>query len=330
MTDFGDEEGKKASSGISGFLGKIGASKTLQSALRKVPRPVVQGVADVIGRGREGVMELGDGARIKYGLNDIYWTRYASNPRRYEPELWAVADRFLGKDTLFVDGGANIGFWSNLAAAKINDKEKVYAVEPGDSVLPRLKENIQLNGDKATLLPHALWSHSGETMPFMVSSHHAGNGIITEQQQGVKSVPVTTIAVDDIVDGAMKKGVHFSKVVVKLDVEGAEQQALEGAANTLKKHNTLLIYEDHAKDKSSETTAHYLAQGLHVYYIDPIALNVRKIEGVKDIEPIKKDIYTGHNFMACVPGSEFDRTFDRFCQEKTVLANNTPVTGKGR
>lgn len=297
-------------------LKSLGESPRLRRVLKEhVPRGVIQKVADLLGKGREGRIDLGGGAMLSYELNDVYWTQYARNPRGYEPELWQVLENLAGPNTLFIDGGANIGFWSVVAASRIKNKDRVIAIEASDAVLPRLIANQKLNAESFTVLPRAVWSNSDETLTFTVSSVHSASGLVDDGEfPALRKIQVRTISVDDVVRDAARKNIRNPDVIVKLDVEGTEWQALEGMQGTLKTHNTLLIYEDHSKDKASETTTRFLAGGLNLYYVDGDTRTTRAIRDAKELEAIKTLRHRGYNFIACVPGSKFDAAFRGFCQ----------------
>ncbi len=79
------------------------------------------------------------------------------------------------------------------------------------------------------------------------------------------SVICKTITLDAI----FQKFNHDGKdrVVIKLDIEGAEIQALKGASDILM-HEPLIIYEDHGKDRNS-TISRYISEelGYEIYAI---------------------------------------------------------------
>ena len=58
----------------------------------------------------------------------------------YEPETARMLDLVLDADTLFVDCGANIGWWSAIAARRIGAPGRVIAIEASKSVFVRLTE----------------------------------------------------------------------------------------------------------------------------------------------------------------------------------------------
>lgn len=281
---------------------------------RLVPDIVKRGLLNVLVRGGEGTIELNNGIVLRYDLSDSYWSSYARDIRSYEPEMWFIADRFVGSDTIFIDCGANIGLWSCYAAEKIKSKHQVIAIEPGASVLPRLRQNIQLNGGDITLLEEAVWSKSGISKTFMVYAGHASSSLIIadHQRRLLRTISVQTVCIDDIVDHALNQAPNATNIVIKLDIEGAEQEALAGAMQTLFRRNTLLIYEDHSQDRASTNTARVLELGLRVYFIDYSHQQERVVAITDATELLKIKLIPGkgYNFIACKPGSKFEYIFN--------------------
>lgn len=287
--------------------------------LKKVlPKPWKDFVRKALSKDQREMVDLGHGAKVSLRLDDGYWSAYAGDIKKYEPEMWDVANRYFTPNTVFVDGGANAGLWSVVAASRIRNKDQVIAVEAGRGILPETRRNNELNGNSFTILEKALWETSGETMDFTASPLHASNGL---QQHtfnmpvlaGSGSYKVDTINVDDIVSTAMNASPSARHVVVKLDVEGVERQALDGMKATLDKHNTLVVYEDHGQDLTSQVTAHFLERGLNVYHQNRTSGAVTAIRSTDEIVPLKVNRRTGYNFIACKPGSEFDDEFKARC-----------------
>lgn len=287
-------------------------SPLLQPVKAILPQSFKDRVRNTIGAGHETTVDVGHGGKLSYGLSDNYWSHHGARVREYEPEMWFVADRFMKPDTIFVDCGANIGLWSVVAASRIKNKDQVIAVEPG-SISKRLQQNHELNGGNFTILPNAVWDKSGVNVEFADSNNHASNSLLTT---GVKShladaprIKVQTVSVDDIVQEATKKAPQAANVVVKLDVEGVECEAVAGMRQTLARRNTLIVYEDHGNDPDSQTTAHLLKEGLNIYYINPDTLSVKPVHSAEELRPMKTEPTKGYNFIACATGSAFDNEF---------------------
>ena len=86
---------------------------------------------------------------------------------------------------------------------------------------------------------------------------------------------VTSISIDDVVDGLTQRS---TSLILKLDVEGAELQALQG----LRKHIPdfeMIIYEDHGKEPTARVTAEMLRLGFLVFTSDRVG-NVAPVESV--------------------------------------------------
>src|SRR5438128_1874466 len=81
------------------------------------------------------------GTKLKIGLYDAYWLALLMRDPAYEPETARMLDLVLDADTLFVDCGANIGWWSAIAARRIGAPGRVIAIEASKSVFVRLTEN---------------------------------------------------------------------------------------------------------------------------------------------------------------------------------------------
>jgi FkbM family methyltransferase len=127
-----------------------------------------------------------------------------------------------------LDVGANIGMFAYQATAFKNNQ--VICFEPAENCLPALKKNIESlpNKDKITIIEKGAWSSSG-TVNFFEHNEFSGcNQIRTLKGNDTHKIEVTTI--DEIVNDMKFNRVDF----LKMDIEGAEVEALKGAENTIK------------------------------------------------------------------------------------------------
>jgi FkbM family methyltransferase len=197
----------------------------------------------VLGRFFHGVatVDLG-GPRLRVRLADGYWTKMLIGDS-YEPMVYELLERELGPDVSLVDCGANIGYWSVLASSRWG--APVVAVEASSESYKQLLENNRLNGDRFTAVRAAIWSRDGETLRLVTHDRrHAGSSVVNRRERigerGYNVEHVETVTVDGLVD----RYVARPKIVLKLDVEGAESEALKGAEHTLSELDTTLVYED--------------------------------------------------------------------------------------
>jgi FkbM family methyltransferase len=144
----------------------------------------------------------------------------------FEPEEAALIEHLLDSADVFVDVGANIGFYTSLARS--SDTYTI-AVEPLAQNLDYLYANLDANG----------W-HDVEVYPVGLARQHGlavlyGGGTGASLVKGWadtspllrRMIPLSTV---DIVLGERFDG---KKLLIKVDVEGAEYDLLQGASRTL-------------------------------------------------------------------------------------------------
>ena len=144
----------------------------------------------------------------------------------FEPEETLLIRQCLGKASVFIDVGANIGFYACLARSL---EKHVIAVEPCQQNLEFLYANLKANGwDDVEVHPVGLAAQPG-----MVSLYGAGTGASVirtwAQSSGVlqQIIPTSTL---DILLGDRFTG---EQLMIKVDVEGGEFDVLQGAAKAL-------------------------------------------------------------------------------------------------
>jgi FkbM family methyltransferase len=126
-----------------------------------------------------------------------------------------------------VDGGAHIGLFTILAAPRAAPTGKVYAFEADPYNFDALRINVSRNGlTNVRLANEALADVPGE-VSFFVSSGTVASSLVSKSYvHDTHPVTVTATTIDAEVPRARE-------IVVKLDVEGAEERVLVGAAETL-------------------------------------------------------------------------------------------------
>jgi FkbM family methyltransferase len=135
-----------------------------------------------------------------------------------------------------IDCGACWGDTALYFAHKVGAAGKVYSFEFLPSNIQVFRRNVNLNPnfkDRITLVERAVWDKSNQTLNF----REFGPGSVVsaaplENQTG----STTTIAIDDLVKQQKIRRVDY----IKMDIEGAEPNALKGAMNTIKKHRPKL------------------------------------------------------------------------------------------
>jgi FkbM family methyltransferase len=143
----------------------------------------------------------------------------------------------------FFDIGANVGFVTLIAARLVGPTGRVVSFEPVPENVAAIRENLALNGiDWVDVRETAVSSHSG-------SANLIVSDVSAFSRFANVSVPTgarETIEVSvDSVDELLMVGSVPRPDVIKIDVEGAELQVIEGARHTLSEHQPVILCEVH-------------------------------------------------------------------------------------
>lgn len=160
-----------------------------------------------------------------------------------------------------------------------------------------------LNGDRFVCLNNAISNVTGSTFTVTEVNYHA-SWSLDSVSAGGGGFELTTIKIDDIVGAHLTQGVE--RIVLKLDVEGYETRALDGAAKTLREKDVMVIYEDHGSDSTCSNTAYMFASGFNVFYVSDEG-SVRQMKSLADVSSVKRNHERGYNFAAAKRGGSFDR-----------------------
>ena len=149
--------------------------------------------------------------------------------------------RHLSAGDVFLDIGANFGFFSVLAADLVGSEGRVYAVEASPAVLPILRDNVEALPN-VRIIESAAGNRTGETEFFLtddfVNSGVAQSPFIPDARK--VSVPIDTL--DNLL--ARTSGFDGRVDFVKCDVQGDEVAVLEGLRETIGRNaNLRLIVE---------------------------------------------------------------------------------------
>ena len=145
---------------------------------------------------------------------------------------------------VFIDIGANIGLISLYIARNVANAQ-TYALEPG--LLQRSLFGLTITknklAEKIQLFPYAV-SNTESLTTFITFENDVdgiADGLVNTGRVSEKSIPipVETISLDSFILRYKINQVD----VIKIDIEGGELQAFEGAKNTLKNHKPVVYFE---------------------------------------------------------------------------------------
>ena len=145
---------------------------------------------------------------------------------------WGSEDilvRHLDPEGAFIDVGANIGWYTMLCAPRVR---RVYALEPDSRCWPALATNAETAGN-VTVLRQPAWRRC-EPVAFCAdgdpATSHIGSG------EMVDGITIDSLAIPERV------------CAMKIDVEGADLAAVEGAIDTIRRDQPLILTEFNASE----------------------------------------------------------------------------------
>jgi FkbM family methyltransferase len=176
----------------------------------------------------------------------------------YDRELFDYASKLDLSGKVVFEVGAHVGFHAMCFADLVGPRGKVYAFEPHSFNRDRMKTNLSKSPDlesRVVVCDVAVSDKEGTTRfyfnPDVESGASSGSklgdvypSISEEVFRKSEFFPqnVRTISLDDL----SLIGVRDIPALVKLDVEGAEIMAINGAQRTLREHRPVLLIEVHS------------------------------------------------------------------------------------
>lgn len=153
----------------------------------------------------------------------------------FESSETQVIVQCLREGDTFFDVGANIGYFSVIAAACVGPLGKVFAFEPEPVNFSLLKKNVAANDlPNVRALCRAV-SDGWGTGRLFLSDTNRGDHRLYDPGEQRRETPVQCITLDSFV-AASDSRVDF----VKIDVQGCETKVLQGMKNTLLEHAATL------------------------------------------------------------------------------------------
>ena len=141
-----------------------------------------------------------------------------------EPEIQCISS-YIGAGDVFVDVGANVGYYTLWAAKKVGANGKVFSFEPDSISYVDLERNVELNqSGNIQLCPLALGEQAGQSF-FLHNYDNTGSSHLVTDSTVTNKTIVTVARLDVFLH---ERGIQRIKFL-KIDAEGAELQVLEGA-----------------------------------------------------------------------------------------------------
>lgn len=191
------------------------------------------------------------GLRLYLSPNDKYITPTLIQSGVWEPFETEVATREIRPGDTVLDLGANIGYYTLLFSGLVGDEGRVFAFEPDPANFAILKKNVRVNRCRNVIMvPRAVSNKSGFLNLYRCDDD-AGDHRVYDSGDGRSAHEVECVRLDDYF--APGERVDF----IKMDLQGAEWGAIEGASRLIRSNPGLRIISE------------YWPKGLKISGIDP-------------------------------------------------------------
>lgn len=154
--------------------------------------------------------------------------------------------RFIARNVLpgmtVLDIGANIGSVTAHFAMAVGSSGRVIAFEPVSGIRARLMENVVRNGlEWVTAEALGVWKSCGEVEINVskVNSENHGRSTLSSHSGGMDTETIATVTLDSYCEERNIKSID----IIKMDIQGAEFSALEGAESILRQMRPILLTE---------------------------------------------------------------------------------------
>jgi FkbM family methyltransferase len=148
----------------------------------------------------------------------------------FEEDLTAFFVKYLKPGMVFVDVGAHFGYYSVVASSLVGATGRVVAFEPVSTTFKRLQANTR-NCTNVDVRQIAVWNKSGQLVGNAWSAWNSVTAPRSEpgEMAKVRSENVAAITLEEAFPVSEPQ-----PSVVKIDVESAEMEVLEGMSRLLR------------------------------------------------------------------------------------------------
>ena len=180
-----------------------------------------------------------EGFRIWVRAADPHIGRPIARDRSYEPHVTQALRTHLRPGATFVDVGANVGYFSLLAALLVGERGRVIAFEPRADNVELLRRSVADNGFANVEVHACAVAERAQELAFFASGEVQSSGrLMQEREAGSELLPtVRAVALDEALAAEPRVD------VIKMDIEGAEPRALAGMHALLRRHRPTLLTE---------------------------------------------------------------------------------------
>jgi FkbM family methyltransferase len=165
-----------------------------------------------------------------HDLRDRHVSKAIAEQGVWEPfETQLLMQRLL-EGSVFIDVGANVGYYSVLGGEKVGRTGRVFAFEPEPDNFLLLQKNLQHNDLAYVKAVNAALSNKTGSAALYLNENNFGDHQIYDNGEGRESLTIETLNGTEFLEASVS-----AVDVVKIDTQGAESQVVEGMMPLLRR-----------------------------------------------------------------------------------------------
>ncbi|HWC00008.1 MAG TPA: FkbM family methyltransferase [Bryobacteraceae bacterium] len=158
------------------------------------------------------------------------------NLAEQERRIYGTGERSVKAGDIVLDCGANVGVYTRLALDA--GAKTVVAIEPAPDNIESLRRNFpaEIASGRVILVPKGVWDKKDVLNLSIDPQNTAADSFVINQKATNKTIQVPLVPIDELVADLRLERVDY----IKMDIEGAETNALAGGRQTLAKYHPRL------------------------------------------------------------------------------------------
>ncbi|MEW6447593.1 MAG: FkbM family methyltransferase [Bacillota bacterium] len=185
------------------------------------------------------------GHKMFVSTKDVSLTPHILLDGLWEPHISKVFVQVVRDGMTVVEIGANIGYYTLIAASMVGERGRVITFEPDPDNFELLFRNVEINGfmGRVTTEKKAVFDRTG-TLRFSRYKYHQGSNTVGEVakvhldqwRDEVEVIEVEAVSLDEYLPGNTKVD------LIKMDAEGAEPFIFAGMMNIVRNNPNIAIF----------------------------------------------------------------------------------------
>jgi FkbM family methyltransferase len=161
---------------------------------------------------------------------------FGEGHEKFETQIF---QKLIAEGMTVVDIGANIGYYTLLAAKLVGNRGKVYAFEPEPKNYSVLVRNIEVNGYKNVVpVQKAVFSRAGK-LSLHLGEYSGAHSLYNVYASSTGIIEIDAVSLDEFLEDKAPR-----VNIVKMDVEGAEMTVLMGMGKLIQNNPDLRIFTE--------------------------------------------------------------------------------------